>query len=393
MKEKIINTFKEIFSHSGCSGSLYFAPGRVNLIGEHTDYSGGLVLPFGINAGTYIYAVKNNSSKVRIYSKNFNDGIFSIDLNESYKKESHWTDFVKAVILVLKEKYSISAGFDAVIYGDIPDSSGLSSSASFEMALIVSFIDINGYDIPENGSKEMVELALLGQRSENEFIGVNCGIMDQFACANAVENKVIQLNCSDLSFKYADFASSEYEILVINTNKKRKLGESKYNERRKECEDGFAVLKDSGLSYENLGSLPLSEYLDLRYLIKDQTILKRIDHVVNENARVKEALLCLKNNDIFSLAKLLNQSGDSLRELYEVTGYHLDLLVDISRNTAGVIAARMTGAGFGGCTVNIVHSDKLKEACDIIYKKYYEECGIIPDFYSYKPGSGAKKIL
>ncbi len=393
MKETIIKLFNEIFNYTS-EGNLYFSPGRVNLIGEHTDYTGGLVLPFGIDQGTYIYAVKNNSSKINIYSDNFKDGIISIETESLMIKKSHWTDYFKAVLYVLSnDSYTLSSGFDAVIAGNIPDSAGLSSSASFEMVSMICLLDQNGYTIPQPGSEKMVELSLKGQQAENQFIGLQCGIMDQFACANAKKGQAIELNCDTLSFQYAPLETGEYEILVINTNKKRRLEESKYNERRLECEKGFELLKKLGITEKKLGNVCLDKYNSVKDGIHDELLKKRLDHVIQENERVKKAVENLKNNDIIGLAKQINVSGDSLREKYEVTGFHLDLLVDIARSTEGVIASRMTGAGFGGCTVNIVQSGKLEQLCNTISIRYTNDSGIKPDFYSFKAGNGSCKLF
>jgi len=258
---------------------------------------------------------------------------------------------------------------------------------------MICLLDQNGYTIPQPGSEKMVELSLKGQQAENQFIGLQCGIMDQFACANAKKGQAIELNCDTLSFQYAPLETGEYEILVINTNKKRRLEESKYNERRLECEKGFELLKKLGITEKKLGNVGLDRYNTVKDGINDELLTKRLDHVIQENERVKKAVENLKNNDIMGLAKQINVSGDSLREKYEVTGFHLDLLVDIARSTEGVIASRMTGAGFGGCTVNIVQSGKLEQLCNTISNKYTNDSGIKPDFYSFNAGNGTCKLF
>ncbi|HOV14178.1 MAG TPA: galactokinase [Spirochaetota bacterium] len=394
MKDFLLEKFFKVFNYKPKDFRIFFAPGRVNLIGEHTDYTGGLVFPASINCGTYILAVKNNTKIIKISSLNFDKEIINIDIEKVQTKDGNWADYFKGCFKELKIDHEIDIGFDALVYGNIPNGSGLSSSASFEMVSLITIMGINNIKIPENGSKEMVELTIKAKNCENNFVGVNCGIMDQFAIGNGKKNCAIMLDCFDLSFSYASLDLGEYSILVSNTNKKRRLEESKYNERRKECEDGFEMLKRFGVSKQSLGRVTIEEWDNLKDKFNDNPIIKkRLNHVITENTRVKRAYNLLKSNNILAFSNLLNFSGDSLRDDFEVTGFHLDAMVESSRTTPGVVASRMTGAGFGGCAVSIVEKNKLDKIIKEITKKYFEKTNIPPEFYSFEIDDGAREIF
>jgi galactokinase len=391
----LLKKFKNIFTDKTGEFSLFFAPGRINLIGEHTDYTGGLVFPAGIDYGTYIIAQTNTSKVINIASLNFEGKIETLDPDDFFSKTKSWTDYIKGVLTELKTHYKedIYQGFDALVYGDLPYGAGLSSSASLEMASIVMFLGMNERRIPHPGSVQMIHLSQLAQRSENSFVGVNCGIMDQFASGNAKEGHAIKLDCSDLSYEYCPLDLGEYSILVSNTNKQRRLDDSQYNIRRKECEKGFEMLKKLGIKKKVLGKVSLLEWNKLQpKFSKHPVIKKRLNHVITENNRVKEAVKALTKNNIKKFASLINQSGDSLRNDFEVTGLHLDAMVDAARSTDGVIASRMTGAGFGGCTISIVKTSMVETVKKEIEKKYYDKTRIRPDFYLFKIGDGARKL-
>lgn len=383
MKEKLLEKFDELFKSDGTE-KVYFAPGRVNLIGEHTDYNGGHVFPCALTIGTYGVARRRNDNKLMLYSMNF-DGLGVIQCSvESlkYKKEDDWTNYPKGVIWALKEKgYTIDNGMDILFYGNIPNGSGLSSSASIEV--LTGFIckDLYGLDI------DNINIALTGQYSENNFNGVNCGIMDQFAIAMGKENRAIFLDTATLEYTYAPINLAGYKIVILNTNKKRGLGDSKYNERRSECEEALRRLKTK-LSINSLGELTEEEFEKNRYLIGDEVMEKRAKHAVYENRRTIMAVEALKNNDIETFANLINQSGDSLREDYEVTGVELDTLVEEARKQQGVICARMTGAGFGGCAVSIIKTEAVESAIENVGKAYKEKIGYNADFYVVDIGNG-----
>ena len=383
MKEKLLEKFDELFKSDGTE-KVYFAPGRVNLIGEHTDYNGGHVFPCALTIGTYGVARRRNDNKLMLYSMNF-DGLGVIQCSvESlkYKKEDDWTNYPKGVIWALKEKgYTIDNGMDILFYGNIPNGSGLSSSASIEV--LTGFIckDLYGLDI------DNINIALTGQYSENNFNGVNCGIMDQFAIAMGKENRAIFLDTATLEYTYAPINLAGYKIVILNTNKKRGLGDSKYNERRSECEEALRRQKTK-LPINSLGELTEEEFEKNRYLIGDEVMEKRAKHAVYENRRTIMAVEALKNNDIETFANLINQSGDSLREDYEVTGIELDTLVEEARKQQGVICARMTGAGFGGCAVSIIKTEAVESAIENVGKAYKEKIGYNADFYVVDIGNG-----
>ena len=326
---------------------------------------------------------------------NFEGKVETIDPDDFFVKTKYWTDYVKGVLTELKSHYKddLFQGFDALVFGDIPNGAGLSSSASLEMASIIMFLGMNERRIPHPGTVQMVHLAQIAQNSENSFIGVNCGIMDQFASANARAGQAIKLDCSDLSFEYCPVELGEYSILVSNTNKPRKLDESKYNERRAECEKGFEMLKKLGIKKKVLGKVSVLEWNRLKQKFNRHPIIKkRLNHVITENGRVKEAVKALSKNNLKKFAQLINQSGESLRDDFEVTGLHLDALVNAARTTEGVIASRMTGAGFGGCTVNLVKTSMIEQIKKDIEKKYYEKTKIKPEFYLFNIGEGARKL-
>ena len=390
----LIDKFNEIYSSKENNFSLFFAPGRINLIGEHTDYTGGLIFAAGINKGTYILARKNKSSVIKVASLNFNGIIESIDLNNELQKENKWTDYIKGILHELRlAGGEFRQGFDCVIFGNIPDSAGLSSSASLEMVCIMTFLGMNNKFIPTHGRKEMIDYTLLAQRCENNFVGVNCGIMDQFVVGNAKKNSAIRLDCFDLSFDYCKIDLGDYRLLIANTNKKRRLVESQYNKRREECEFGFRLLKNMGLNHRVLGKVPLKNWMALKNNLSNNPIIKkRLEHVITENNRVCLSFDFIKKNDIINFAKLINKSGDSLRYNYEVTGLHLDALVDAARTTTGVIASRMIGAGFGGCTINIVRADLINRIKKEIELKYLRKTKNKPDFYVFELGEGERQL-
>lgn len=383
MKEKIKSKFEELFGNEG-DIKTYFAPGRVNLIGEHTDYNGGHVFPCALTIGTYAVVRKRNDNKLRFYSMNFEKlGILESTIEElEYKKEEDWINYPKAMIWVLKsEGYKIDTGFDIVYYGNIPNSSGLSSSASIEVLTGFVLKDLFNLDL------DMVKLALLGQKAENQYVGVNCGIMDQFIIANGKKDCAVFLDTASLEFEYAPVKLENEKIVIMNTNKKRGLGDSKYNERRAECEKALEELQEK-LDIKTLGELTEEEFEENKHLIKDENRQKRAKHAVYENQRTIKAIKALQENNLDLLGKLMIASHDSLRDDYEVTGIELDTLVEESLKQDGVLGARMTGAGFGGCAVSIVKTDKVDEFIKNVGEAYKEKIGYNADFYTVEIGNG-----
>ena len=383
MKEKVIAKFKELFGDKGEIKS-YFAPGRVNLIGEHTDYNGGHVFPCALTIGTYAAARKRDDRVLRFYSINFeNLGVLESTIDDLiYKKEEDWINYPKGVIWALKEDgYNIDSGFDIVYFGNIPNGSGLSSSASLEVLTGFVLKDLFNLEI------DMVKLSLICQKAENKYVGVNCGIMDQFIIANGEKDSAVFLDTATLKYEYAPCILKDEKIVIINSNKKRGLNESKYNERRAECDKALEELQVK-LNIKTLGDLTEKEFEENKYLIKDEVRRKRAKHAVYENRRTIKAVEALKEKNIGLLGKLMIESHNSLRDDYEVTGLHLDTLVEETLKQDGVIGARMTGAGFGGCAVSIVKNDKVNSLIENVSKTYEEKTGIKPEFYVVEIGEG-----
>ncbi len=388
MLDKILNVFKEKFGETGTI-LKFFAPGRINLIGEHIDYNGGCVLPCALTIGTYGVVRKREDNKIRCYSLNFEDkGIIETEIeNLKYQSEHNWVNYIKAVIWAFEQKgHKIDKGFDFVCFGTIPNGSGLSSSASLEILISKILIDLFNINI------SMVEASLISQFAENKFIGVNCGIMDQFAIAMGKKDNAIFLNTNTLDYKYAPVKLDDMKIVISNTNKKRELADSKYNERRKECENSLLEIKKVKPEIETLADLTPEEFENIKDVIKDETWQKRVKHVLYENDRTKKAYEFLQQNNIIEFGKLLNLSHKSLKEDYEVTGVELDTLVEISWKQEGVIGSRMTGAGFGGCTVSIVKEQFVDIFIQNVGKEYKEKIGYDADFYVAEIGDAPKQI-
>lgn len=383
MEEKIKSKFDELFGNEG-DIKVYFAPGRVNLIGEHTDYNGGHVFPCALTMGTYAVARKRSDNKLRFYSMNFEKiGVLESTIDElKYNQEEDWINYPKAMIWALKsEGYKIDTGFDVVYNGTIPNGAGLSSSASIEVLTGFVLKDLFDLDV------DMVKMALLGQKAENQYVGVNCGIMDQFIIANGKKDCAVFLDTATLEYEYAPVKLENEKIVIMNTNKKRGLGDSKYNERRAECEKALEELQEK-LDIKTLGELTEEEFEANKYLIKDENRQKRAKHAVYENQRTIKAVKALKDNKIDLLGELMIASHNSLRDDYEVTGKELDTLVEESLKQDGVVGARMTGAGFGGCAVSIVKKDKVEDFIENVGKAYKEKIGYEADFYAVEIGEG-----
>lgn len=387
MKEKLIATFKEKFGDGGDIRS-YFAPGRVNLIGEHTDYNGGHVFPCALTIGTYFIARQREDRVLRFYSTNFESiGIIESSLdNLVWSKEADWTNYPMGVMWAFGEKgYKITNGFDILLCGNIPNGSGLSSSASVEVGTGVLLRDMYGFDV------SMIDIALIGQYSENNFNKVNCGIMDQFAIAMGKKDHAIFLDTADLSYEYAPIVLKDAKIVIACSNKKRGLGDSKYNERRAECEEALAELQ-TVVDIKSLGELDEAQFEQYRSAIKSEVRQRRAKHAVYENQRTIKAVAALKAGDIEEFGKLMIASHDSLRDDYEVTGKELDTLVASALKQDGVIGSRMTGAGFGGCTVSIVKNDNIDAFIENVGKEYKDTIGYAADFYVVEVGDGAGTI-
>ena len=386
MKQKLLDKFAEVFGNAD-GAKVYFAPGRVNLIGEHTDYNGGHVFPCALTIGTYGVARKREDKVLRFYSMNFEElGVLESSVeNLKPEKEADWTNYPKGVIWAFQEKgYPVDCGMDLLLFGNIPNGSGLSSSASVEV--LTGYILRDFYHLDANDVTNQ-DLALIGQYSENKFNGVNCGIMDQFAIAMGKKEHAIFLDTADLSYTYAPVVLNDAKLVIGCTNKKRGLGDSKYNERRSECETALAELQKV-VDIKSLGELTEEQFEQHKSAIQDEVRVRRAKHAVYENQRTVKAVEALKNNDIMQFGQLMNESHISLSKDYEVTGIELDTMVEAAWKQEGVIGARMTGAGFGGCTVSLVKEDKVDDFIREVGKEYEEKIGYAADFYVVDIGDG-----
>ena len=378
--------FKEVFGKD--AEQQFFAPGRVNLIGEHTDYNGGNVFPCAIDKGTYGLVKKRNDRKFRMYSENFADlGIMEFTLDELTNEKKHdWANYPKGVIkMFLEAGQKIDSGFDILFSGNIPNGAGLSSSASIEMLTAIVLKDLFNLSI------DPVEMAQLGKKTENLFIGVNSGIMDQFAVAMGKKDNAILLDCNTLKYDYVPVVLKDEVIVIANTNKRRGLADSKYNERRAECDEALAELQTK-LPIKALGELSIEQFEANKDLIKSPIRQKRAKHAVYENQRTLKAQKELSAGNLAEFGKLMNQSHISLRDDYEVTGVELDTLAALAWEQPGVVGSRMTGAGFGGCTVSIVKKDKVDDFIKNVGEAYKNKIGYAADFYIASVSDGAKKL-
>ena len=386
MLEKLYDKFKELFGYE--AESKFFSPGRVNLIGEHTDYNGGHVFPCAIHRGTYALVKKRDDKKFRMYSENFeNLGIIEFLLDNLVNEKKHkWVNYPKGVVkMFIEAGYKIDSGFDVLFYGNIPNGSGLSSSASIEIVTSIILKDLYNLDI------DMVEMVKLSQKAENQFIGVNSGIMDQFAVGMGKKDNAILLDCNTLKYSYAPVILKDEVLVIGNTNKKRGLADSKYNERRAECEEALKDLQKE-LDIQSLGELSIEEFNKNEKLIKNEINRKRAKHAIYENQRTIKAQKELMEGNLEEFGRLMNESHVSLRDDYEVTGIELDTMVEIAWNQEGVIGSRMTGAGFGGCTISIVKKNAVDKFIANVGKEYKERVGLNADFYVVNISDGAKKL-
>lgn len=376
--------FNEVFKKEKL---YFFAPGRVNLIGEHTDYNGGHVFPCALSFGTHCVFCKRDDKKIRLYSLNFPEkGIIDADLSAiSYDKKQDWANYPLGVIKTLQNHgYNINQGFELMFWGDIPNGAGLSSSASIELATAVAMNKVFNLYIPQ------VELVKFCQEAENKFVGMNCGIMDQFAIGMGKEGCAVLLDCNTLNYEYAPLDLKGVSIVIMNTNKRRELADSKYNERRSECERALKELQRK-LPIKSLGDLSINEFEKNKELITNPTDRKRAKHAVYENQRTLQAVERLKAGDLKTFGKLMNESHISLRDDYEVTGKELDTLAEAAWQQPGVLGARMTGAGFGGCAIALVQDADVKHFIDNVGKIYREKTGLQADFYIASVGGPARQ--
>ncbi|RAP75308.1 galactokinase [Paenibacillus montanisoli] len=384
LTERFLNTY----GHESTEKiAVFHAPGRVNLIGEHTDYNGGYVFPAALTFGTTLLIRKRGDDQLGLCSTNFDLRKHIPIAPIAFDEADDWMNYPKGIVNVLQQSGIVfNQGFDMLFHGEIPNGAGLSSSASIEVVTAYALLTMDGL------ATDTVQIARLAQKSENEFNGVKCGIMDQFAVANGKKDHAILLMCDTLEYELIPFNSGEYRIVIGNTNKRRGLVDSKYNERRGQCEQAVQDLKAAFPELTLLGQLSLEQFQANQHLIQDEIVVKRAKHVVEEIDRVLQSMKVLKENDLAAFGRLMNASHDSLRDLYEVTGDELDAMVAAARTVSGVLGSRMTGAGFGGCTVSLVHKDSVTKFQEEVGRIYTEATGLVPDFYVCNIGNGVEQL-
>ncbi len=391
-KNELIKEFIKVFGGEEKDIRVFSSPGRVNLIGEHTDYNGGFVFPAALTMGTTV-ALRPIGGKVLKMKATDLDGIIEADLTTPEKyKDIFWGNYQVGVAVELEK-----AGYDIIgcemLYDDtLPHGGGLSSSAAIEVSTALALATLSNEKNGITAPVDMIEMALIGQRAENKFCGVNCGIMDQFASAMGKANHAIFLKCDDLTHRLIPLELNGRKIVISNTKKKHKLGASKYNERRAECDEGYAILSKAMPEKTCLGEISVEEFEQHKHLIENETVRRRVKHVIYEDDRVLKSIVALKAGDIKTFAEYMNQSHDSLRDDYEVTGFELDTLVEEARKIKGTLGSRMTGAGFGGCTVSIVEEGSVDEFIEKVGKGYTEKTGLVPEFYVSEVGDGGREI-
>lgn len=388
MQQIVYDKFKELFGSEG-DIRTYFAPGRVNLIGEHTDYNGGHVFPCALTIGTYAAARKRDDRMIRFFSINQSDkGVVETSLDDlTPSDEAGWTNYPKGVVWAfLGRGYKIDTGFDMAITGDIPAGSGLSSSASLEVLTGFVLRDLFGL-----GQVTNVELAQIGQYSENNYNGMNCGIMDQFASAMGKKDNAIFLDCNTLNYEYAPIVLDGYKIVVTNSKVKHSLVDSAYNDRRSSCEKALEELKQV-TDISSLGDLTEEEFEAHKTAIADPVRVRRAHHAVYENRRTINAVKALDLGDLKEFGKLMNESHISLRDDYETSCPEIDVLVDAAWSCDGCIGSRITGGGFGGCSVSIVRDDAIEGFKETLTRAYKDKCDMVPEFYVVSVGDGPRRF-
>jgi len=383
--QSLLRLFFQEYGRPEFQPRIYFAPGRVNLIGEHTDYNGGFVLPCALQYGTYLIIRATDEPVIRLVSTN--TGIKAeIPLSESYHRiENHWVNYPVGVIEQFVRRKVPITGMELLFSGDIPNSAGLSSSASIEMVTAFALNEIAGAGF------SMIELIKMSQHAENKFVGVSCGIMDQFAVGMGEKSHAIFLNCRTLEYKMVPVQIDGISMVIANTNKQRGLVDSKYNERVEECRLAVTYLNDF-FDISQLGEISFMQFYKVQDQIPDEVIRRRARHVISENQRVLNSVSCLWNNKILEFGALMNASHESLRDNYEVTGIELDTMVEEAQKIRGVIGSRMTGAGFGGCTVTLVRNETLDMFIEVAGKRYFEKTGLAADFYVAEVSDGVRSV-
>ncbi|NGQ96798.1 galactokinase [Brevibacillus sp. SYP-B805] len=365
---------------------IFFAPGRVNLIGEHTDYTGGYVFPAALDCGTWVAVRPSADGRFRFFSTGFAQQVECTADELAYRPEDGWSNYPKGVVWHLCAQGVELPGCELIYHGNIPNGAGLSSSASITLATAYALSAL------ADSGMSKIDLIKLAQRVENEYLGVNCGIMDQFAVGMGKAGQAMLLRCQTLEYRYVPLALGDYRLVIINSNKRRELAESKYNERRAECEEGFRIVQAHLPHRADLGSVTVDEWESVRQHIPSAVIRNRLEHVVRENDRVQRSAEALVQGDLHTFGHYMKESHQSLRQLYEVSGKELDALVEAAAQVEGCIGARMTGAGFGGCTVNLVHHAQIDEFRRRVEESYRGATGLTPEFYFCEIGDGVREI-
>lgn len=387
--EELLNDFIKMYGGEKSSVRIFSSPARINIIGEHIDYNGGKVFPSCINRYLYLAVRKRNDSKIFYNDVRF-PGSFEFDINDSfaYDKKNDYSNYLNGILSQMKDRgLKFPCGFEILMASNIPAGGGISSSSALECGFAFAVSEIFEFNLSR------VEIARLGQMSEHKFMNVNCGIMDQFIIATGKKNFAEMLDCSMLEYEYFPLNLGDFRFIVMNTNKVRKLADSKYNERRSECESALKIFNENEIKINALCELSREKFEECKFLIKDEKLKKRAEHCVYENLRVLSAAAALKSNNLEKLGKLMNESHISLREKYEVTGAELDTLAESAWSQEGCLGARMTGAGFGGCAIALVHKDKIDSFVENVQKKYFEKIGYEAGFFACESGDGVKEIF
>ena len=380
--------FVKTYGGNAADVVVYASPARINIIGEHIDYNGGKVFPAAIDRYLYVAIRKRADSKI-IYNDVRFPGTYEFDINDDfvYDKKNDYANYLNGILSQLKAKgCKFESGFEILMVSNVPAGGGISSSSALECGFAWAVSETFGFGI------DRVEIAKLGQMSEHNFMGVNCGIMDQFIIATGKKNTAEMLDCATLEYEYAPLELGDYRFVVMNTNKVRKLSDSKYNERRGQCESALKILQENGVKISALCELTPAKWEEVKHFVSDEILQKRAKHCVYENQRVLDAVSALKAVDLKKLGELLNASHKSLKEDYEVTGIELDTLAETSQKQEGCLGARMTGAGFGGCAIALVHKDKIDSFIENVQKEYKAKVGYEAGFFACASGDGVKRL-
>lgn len=386
--QELKEAFIKLYGGDEGAVRLYSSPARINIIGEHIDYNGGKVFPASINRYLYIAIRKRADSKILYNDARF-PGSYEFDVNQTfvYDKANDYANYLNGILSQLKERgFKFDCGFEILMASNIPAGGGISSSSALECGFAYAVIDTFGFDL------DRIEIAKLGQMSEHNFMNVKCGIMDQFIIATGKKNHAELLDCNTLEYDYVPLDLGDYRFVVMNTNKVRKLADSKYNERRGQCEEALKILQSNGIKIDALCQLTPADWEKYSALVADPILNKRARHCIAENQRVIDAASTLKAGNLEELGRLLNASHKSLKEDYEVTGIELDTLAETSQKQEGCLGARMTGAGFGGCAIALVHKDKLDSFIENVQSAYEKAIGYKAGFFVCETGDGVTRI-